>query len=300
MRKIKEKFKTLSRIQKGALIIAMFLTIAVMITVPVVAWFTNQKKVAELYKIKYPNSLYLNAAQREDQEYFEMDTVDITEYQVDRNGNYITDENGVALSIDHKDYVFAVSGSNTDYFTLQLAHTNNNLFTYQIYEATQYDTYDDVPAEKKDTCIHYQTHADSHTEIGDDFVVEGDAAVNADGERWYAYGRELTGEPTVTDGEVAYPNGVWLNPGTGKMANNDLNNYYYKETYGTYGTVEAHAVPSYWQAVYVPTSLDEEAAANKKNFCRYFIVRITWDASEQSANETKESDMVYISVERAE
>lgn len=74
------------------------------------------------------------------------------------------------------------------------------------------------------------------------------------------------------------------------LAKND--DRYYAENYGTNDNVEPHAVPSYWQAV-----LPSESDANKQ-FCRYFILKVTWDPTVQATNVTKETDMIYFSVKR--
>lgn len=294
---MKEKIKSFLKVQKPEIIVASVLAIAMLIALPTFAWFNHQRKVAELQKIQYPNSLYINAAYREDQIYFGLDTVDITEYKVDEDGQYITVD-GVAQPIDKKEYVFSVSGANIDYFTLQLAHTNNNLFIYDIFEATQFseDDYENLDDSDKALCVKYVTHNNSHTENPESALsVEGDPIVENAGTKYYKYGSQLTGEPIV-GGEEQYPNGKYKNPGEGKLANGNSDNYYYKETYNTYSEVEAHAVPSYWQAQRVPISDNDTVVANKKPFCRYFILRITWNSNEQAANATKESDMVYLSV----
>ena len=49
------------------LIVAAVLSVCLLIAIPVAAWFGNQRKAAELQKIKYPNALFINAAYREDQ-----------------------------------------------------------------------------------------------------------------------------------------------------------------------------------------------------------------------------------------
>ena len=188
---MKEKIKTLgksflalSAIRKIELIVAMVCTVLLIISIPVLAWFSNQRKIAELQKIKYPNSLYINAAYREDQAYFGLDTIDINDYKLTESGGYVTDVNGNAVRITEKQYVFSVSGTNTEYFILQLAHTNNNLFSYKIYNATQYDEahYSELTPAQKANCVKFVTTNDSHTE--NPLQVEGDEIVENAGNRY--------------------------------------------------------------------------------------------------------------------
>ena len=80
--------------------------------------------------------------------------------------------------------------------------------------------------------------------------------------------------------------------GADNLANN--NDKYYSENYGENTNVESHAVPSYWQAA-LPANPD----ANKQ-FCKYFVLRVTWNTTEQDANKKKETDMIYFSVQRTQ
>ena len=125
--------------RKIVVVTAVLLTIALSISIPVYAWFSKQRKAAEMFKVQYPNSLYINAAHREDRIYFNLDGIDVNNYLYNPDGTPQKDEHGNALKVTKYRYVFAVSGDNTEEFTLQMAHTNNNMFTYTIYPATQYD-----------------------------------------------------------------------------------------------------------------------------------------------------------------
>ncbi|MCR4840829.1 MAG: hypothetical protein K5848_04715, partial [Lachnospiraceae bacterium] len=136
------KFKEMSVSRRIQLVAAVILTAAVMILIPVFAWFTNQKKAAEMFKIQYPNSLYINAAHREDRLYFDLDELDLEEYYLGEDGrpkNFNDDPNGTPEyhKKTYKLYAFSVSGEGTKKFILQLAHTNNNNLKYTVYNATQ-------------------------------------------------------------------------------------------------------------------------------------------------------------------
>lgn len=269
MKRIIEKFNRLTVSKKIQLIAAVVFTVGLVATVSVYAWFTNQRKAAEMFKIAHPNALYINAAHREDQVNFALGGIDVNDYQVDDNGNIVTDEDGDPVKINEKRYVFSVSGSDTDKFILQMAHTNNNLFTYRIYEATETTT----RPSSETTYVEYKATGE-HTE-NNDMVFSGDN-VSAGDMLYYVKGNQITGE---------YKN---MDTGSSIAKNNDS---YYSKTYGDNKNVEEHAVPSYWQAV-----INSEEA--NKQFCKHFILEVTWDTAVQDTQTAKETDLVYLSVER--
>lgn len=267
MKRILEKFNGLTASKKVQLIAAMVFTAALLTAIPVYAWFTNQKKAAEMFKVAYPNALYINAAHREDQVNFALNGININDYRIDGNGNIVTNQNGDPVKITEKRYVFSVSGSDTNKFILQLAHTNNNLFTYKIYEATETTT-----KPSSGTYVEYKATGE-HTE--NTMVFAGDTASAGD-TLYYVMGAQITGAyKNVASGQ--------------KIANDD--DIYYTKTYGDNTNVEEHAVPSYWQ-----TTINS-AEANKQ-FCKHFILEVTWNVAEQDTQTKKETDLVYLSVER--
>ena len=83
------------------------------------AWFSHQKKIAELQKVKEPNQLFISAAYAEDVIYFTIPKIDVSD----------------TTKPTKEIYPFAVAGEYVNEFTLQLAHTTNVPFTYKIYEA---------------------------------------------------------------------------------------------------------------------------------------------------------------------
>lgn len=303
---IVKKIKALSFKRKVQLIFTIILTIALVVAIPVYAWFTNQKKAAEMFKIKYPNALYINAAHREDRVYFNLDGINTnSNYLMDFDEQYIKqsvtynegedDEYTVdeLIPINHKYYVFSVSGSNTNYFTLQLAHTNNNKFTYKVYEAEQKATKETAiaavsgyasmtDADKMSRVIKYQTHTNSHSE--NSMQLDGDSYVNNQAPVLY-YVRSASPLSLIDKN----PDSI-----NAKQAEDDPTNTYYKKTFGEEDpntNVEVSSVPTYAQVnVSVP-------AANK-DFCKYFILEVEWDPSEQSGQTSKETDIVYLSVVR--
>lgn len=280
MKNIINRINVLSVKKKVELLLAVILTVAVLIAVPVYAWFSNQRRAAEMYKLEYPNSLYINAAHREDRMYFGLNAVDVNDYVRDDEGNLVKDGEGNPIPVTEKKYVFTVSGSNADKFILQMAHTNNNLFKYEIYEATQYDSKENIPSNTE--YIEYQTNPNGYNENP---LIFASDPVNKSSEetKYYVIGKKIEGTYlNNTNNSLAF--------GTGNLAVN--NGKYYSENYGENSNVEEHVIPSYWQA-----TLSANPDPNKQ-FCKYFVLRVTWDTQEQAANGKKETDMLYFSAQR--
>ena len=291
MTKIINRIKKLSFLKKVQLAAVIIVTLALLIIIPAYAWFTNEKKAAEMYKIQYPNTLYINAAHREDQIYFDLDSVNVNELERDANGNviYYTDEtyttkkyievdgqrvydkSGVTHVITSQKYVFSVFGKNTDKFKLQLAYTNNNQFKYNIYEATEYTT------KPQGSSVKYVTSKDAHIESVE--IFPGDSAIAEDIPLYY-----------VMDNEALQ--GAYLNTQQGDL-NAKNNDNYYKNNYGSNTNVQELSVPIYWQS----TDIDIKNATSNKQFCNYFVLEVTWDQTTRAA-EKKETDMIAITVQR--
>ena len=271
------KFKGLTISKKIQIIVATVFSVALIVAIPVYAWITNQKKAAEMFKVEYPNALYINAAHREDQVNFALDGINVNDYLYDGN-DIKTDESGNPMKVTEYRYVFSVSGSNTNQFILQMAHTNNNLFTYKVYMATEVST-----EPSSGTYVDYKAtgeHTENQMVFTGDSVTEGTML-------YYIKGAEVTDSVEgVTD--VGYKN---MTSGA-NIANTEASDSYYYKTYGSNTNVESHAVPSYWQA-----TINADQGANKQ-FCKYFILEVTWNDSEQATQTSKETDLVYFSVQR--
>ena len=125
MSKIWNKFHSLSIKKKIQFILAILCTVGILISIPVYAWFSHQRQIAELQKVKTPDLLYISAAYAEDVKYFQLPSIDVA------------DENN---TVKRRVFPFAVAGEYVSSFTLQLGHTTNIPFTYKIYEANYYNT----------------------------------------------------------------------------------------------------------------------------------------------------------------
>lgn len=125
MNKAIEKFKKLTRIQQVEFVIASLLSLALLIALPVYAWFSYSNKVETLTKIKEPNLLDIKSGNADPIVNFDLRDVNIEDMK-----------NGTTYR-----YVFCVitEDSNISY-DLQLAHTTNIPFDYKIYKAKKLDS----------------------------------------------------------------------------------------------------------------------------------------------------------------
>ena len=303
MKRIINKFKELSLVKRVQFIITVLLAAGLTVAMPVYAWFSGQKKAAEMYKVQYPNSLYVNAAHREDQMYFELDAVNVNEFEKDNNGKtiYYTDntwttpktkeedgENvydttGVTHIITSQKYVFSVYGTNTVQFKLQMAYTNNNQFKYNLYEAEEKTAAQLAEISPKPTNYVVRpangagAHTASRTVYSDDINLN-----DKDVDYYYVYK------------DTTPLSGSYLNTLSGS---NDLvaqkfdDNGYYKNNYGDNADVDEKSIPIYWQSNNINADMD-----SNKLFCKHFVLEVTWDPSRTA--EKKETDMIAISVKR--
>ena len=110
-----ERFR---KYRKRLSIAAVCLAVTLAVSIPVVAWFTKQRKLETMAKIKSPTTLNIGAGNKEDSAYIDLGGIDVE---------------GEETS---KDFVFCVySDSAKGDYKIQLAHTTNIDFTYTIYRA---------------------------------------------------------------------------------------------------------------------------------------------------------------------
>ncbi|WP_294589403.1 hypothetical protein [uncultured Ruminococcus sp.] len=115
-KRIFERFKKLNKKKKIQLVTAAVLTMALLVALPLYAWFTHTRSIAMTTQINAPTQLYITAGNKESVANLEMGNIDV------ESGTY-------------KDFVFGVSGKDVSKYQIQLAHTTNIPFTYTIYRA---------------------------------------------------------------------------------------------------------------------------------------------------------------------
>ena len=102
-----ERYKSLSLVNRIQFVAAVIVTLTALIAVPVYAWLTHQRTLAEMQRIKSPDLLYITAANAEAVKNLDMSAIDV-EAKV---GN---------TPVTHKMIPFCVAGDYVSSFTLQL------------------------------------------------------------------------------------------------------------------------------------------------------------------------------------
>ena len=183
------KFRKLEKKKKLQLVIAVVLSVVLLVALPVYAWFTHKRSIALTTKINAPTQLYITAGNKESVANLEMADIDV------ENGSY-------------KDFVFGIGGADVQQYQIQLAHTTNIPFEYEIYRAK------DVPeADKNNDTVVYVSDEENKT-----FYYKID-------------GSKISGH--------------YLNQqGSEILANSTL----HEKSYDTYSNVQKNAEALYWQS----------------------------------------------------
>ena len=264
----------LGRIVKKAKWIAFAFVATILITaIPVASWLTYERHVGALAEIDTPVSLYINSGAGDiaDNDPDEVKTIKLEEQQIiylDLSDIDVDRYEGVPPTptpILSKDYVFCIRGEYLQDYYLQLAHTTNNQFSYEIFRTCEENT-----AEPEGDTKHKVTYYGAVSGRQYDY--------------WYL---EESGKIDLTP----------LNKQVvGDLELGKTNDRYYSDTYGSYTNtnVNKYAVPIYWQAptLYHDDGGNEVHTGNLKGkFSDYYILRVSW--SEERSND-RETDILYI------
>ncbi|WP_028515928.1 hypothetical protein [Ruminococcus flavefaciens] len=304
MKSVKKVWKSISKKQKIQFVIAVSLTLLLTVQVPVMAWFRNRREAARLERINSTNTLFITAAHREDVTNLVMDDITV-------DGKWIV-ENDNETKMLYQDYVFCVAGDYVEDFTLQLTHTTNNPYTYEIFEADPTGGAPGAGEFKGRDYVVYKvtdTWPPELTEMEDN---ENTAEVTANGETVIYYRiRKINGKPVTLNQTVKKDNnntdieintysytvgstpktvifdGHYLNmQATGDnagKANNDYNKY----NYDTYDYFDPNVQPLYWQCTNIPGS----NGTSKNAFYHEYILRVYFN---NATTTYKDTDAVYI------
>lgn len=298
---IAAKFKGLKKGKKIQFVTASVLTISLMVAIPTYAWFSFQREIARLERIKSPDVLFITAADREDKINIDMNNIDV-------NAKWNTSPDETPAT--YKYFVFAVAGQYVTSYNLQLAHTKNNNYKYEIFEAygtttepsdveekdyVAYDRTKNIPTELSTIESKYgsaDTYPTIYYSVKQDYY-NTDISLNQ--------GMTYTITPADQEHDVTAVtksyNGQYLNfnIGSGTSEFDRLaNSSYHTKTYN-YDKVEPHSEPLYWQATRIPV----ETVGNDKNpFYHEYILKVSWDptANLTELSRYKDTDMVYITV----
>ena len=297
MNTIIQKFKDLSAAVKAEIIVAAVLTLILIAALPGYAWFSNQKKIAKLAKIKAPDELYINAAHKEDIINLDMTSVDVTRKYTTTSGGTVTEHD-----ITSQSFVFSVSGEWVNSYTLQIEHTTNNPFTYTIcegriftsvaamkaadpagYGESNLDKYDERNPDGSMKYVEYRAtnvyDADELTKVTN---WSNDGLTIETGEKYYIWiGDEVTNKAGHT--------GSYLNQTGSGVNDRHANNLYRDKSYESGTKYQKNAVPVFWQLKNL------KASDTKSPFYNTYVIKIDWTGVTNLDQYKKETDIFYIS-----
>ena len=263
-------FKKLNKSKKIRLVAALLVTFAALVIMPVYAWFSHERKLAELQMIKSPDLLYITAANAEAVKNLDISGVNVEATKI---------VNGTEQNITSKLFPFCVAGEYVPDFTLQLAHTSNNPFKYEIFEGTVYTTEEAARATGKEYVeynVTYNLNGINITGLNRDSISAGDILY------------------IVKDSSLQTGSANNTKEFTGRYLNMSDNNRtattkYLEECYGTYTTFTNYELPLYWQCSNIPSVPDPLNHGN--TFFKTFIIEVSWNAG--GIVNSKETDIVY-------
>ena len=285
MKKIMKNIDELPKKKKIQVVIASSLTAFFAVSIPVLAWFSTERKLGDLQRVDAPTELYITAPHGDNIKYLRPDDIKVSS----GTSSY---------------YAFCVSGSEADYYSLQLAFTTNNQFEYFIYPAKEISL--NEQGEPLESYIAKHTVHGEDGKLGttyyyaiDKSVIQppDDADTNLDESYRLQTNAVIRGEPESIINKITTK---YLNKIDGKIkANSNLHDDTYNySTYNGSGT-QIYAEPIYWQALHIKSGMQ----SNKK-IEDYYILEINWAeaAANAAANgeelkDDRETDIIYIAVE---
>lgn len=281
---LREKIEAMDKAQKIQLIAALIMTVLLIISMPTFAWFSYQNEMAVSTKIDSPATLEIKSGGHPGEEQaiinFELSDID-TE---DSTYNHYTKD---GVTYYYKDFVFCVKGKSLSSYDLQLAHTTNIAFKYEIYSAIADDNGDILYMPKDNNAANSQRYRLARIKTD----ANGDAVLDNNDEAIYEdYNEPLDG---------AYANAKIV--GNRVVVDDSLKGRSYDV--GTNGdNVQQYANPAYWiKRGIVVHSIQKQDGG----FTHPYVLRISWimstsiddEAREEDLNivqNNKETDMIYI------
>ena len=257
IKKLKNKLNKLRGGERIQFAVAAVLTVAVIIAIPIYAWFAHQRKVATMARINSPAKLEIKSGYAEDIINFKVSGINVE-------------------TSTYKDFVFCVEGEDVSAYNLQIARTTNIDFTYTLYKAHSIDEAHmistDVVYEDPEKTLRYYRAYDEFRDV------EGAAA----------YGGYINDDSSVSRtmgtnqySEKSYDSG-------------DALQYYAEPIYWqTKSPVVAKGVDASGSSFDEYSSFYHEVEENK--FLNFYILRVSWNAGALSND--KETDLIYITAQ---
>lgn len=286
-RKIREKFINAPRIHKILIITTAVILAVLILTYSVIAWFTYQRKLADMQFVNAPGDLYITAGHGEALKYLDLKEVSVSN----------PDESCVY-------YVFGVRGSDAKGYNLQFSYTTNNQFEYFIYPAKECASFNE-----SSTLVEYISHNDNGATSTKYYYEIDTSLINNTGLSYSGNasksdyliqnGSKIRGQTAPSAVVLSYmnidENAVDARNGHVIMADNTKHD----DTYNySRSNVQDFAEPIYFQVNYIKSGMDI-----RKKVLDYYILEVSWKKLKDSGvnlYDDRETDILYISVEATE
>ncbi len=257
MKKLIDKVNKLSLPLKIQLVIAILCTMSI----PVYAWFAYQDRIEAFSKIKEPPSLNLASGGEDPALYISLENIDVN-------------------AANHEKYVvFSVEPGKYSAYDIQLTHTTNIPFNYELYRIKQ----------DNNGTIEYTDHS-----------------INVDGGETELKYSIMTGAAGTTNGKVTLQD-INQKNGTNRILGDETElTTYNRSNYNT----ETDEVNQYVEPIYsVARRIPQLSAGDDDSSDRdYFAIKITWQVDPNIgaddvnywnyAFNNKETDIIYISAKQ--
>ncbi len=259
LKKIIDKVNKLSLSVKIQLVIAIICTMAI----PVYAWFAYQDRIEALSKVKEPPSINLASGGEDPALYITLENIDVN-------------------TTNHEKYVvFSVEPGKYSAYDIQLTHTTNIPFTYELYRVRQ---------DNENGTIEYTNHS-----------------IDVNGEETELKYSIMTTAAGTTNGKVTLTD-INQNDDTPNRILGDENELekYNRRNYNT-GTdkVNLYVEPIYSVARRIhQLSAGDDGSSDRD----YYAIKITWQVNPNIgvddayywdyAFNNKETDIIYISAKQ--
>lgn len=262
---LRDLFSNLSRDQKIQVIVAAVLTLAIIVIMPTVAWFTFQSKYETMTYVNDPPRLSLAGGYMDSIQCFELKNIDVKR---ETNGSY------------YQDFVFSVETEKAREYDIQLAHTTNIPFVYELYRAKEdingEVTYKVQEGDNKGQTLKYKILTGA--------LSDGDATIAQD--------------ITLTNLNLKDDSSRQIGSESTLKTNFNRENYEEGDKYDQY--VE----PLYSVARHIKTNIRTFDGSDDRD---YYILRVKWNVNNEAqgssywkyAFNNKETDIVYISVKES-
>ena len=255
----------INRIMSLSVIIQLVIAVICSLTISVYAWFAYQNGIAAFTKIKEPPSINLASGGDDPALYISLENIDVT-------------------AGTEKYVIFSVEPGKYSAYDIQLSHTTNIPFTYELYRVREDDG----------GTIAYKDHTR---------YVNPDTGLNEETELHYSIMTSYSYSPIITAGKVTLTNINEDNSGSRVLGSEDVLESKNRRNYDTTNDdVNQYVKPLYSIARRIPKlNASEDGNADRD----YFAIKIKWTTNSNIGEDdvgywdyafnNKETDIIYIS-----